>query len=163
MNQPTFSSRHTGNYTVKVPKPSGIGLHLNSIVNAMQLGSGSTVSLQSAQRGSLSILGKKSVSTMSCHSSKNCSISLNGAEGISVSSDDSRHDGVASIPASSSTSLSPYGVKHFNDSLEPKPIELQPSPGDKRKSVSEIADSVDDFSPSSPKKKRHAHAHHHPQ
>lgn len=125
----------------------------------MQLGSGSTVSLQSAQRGSLSILGKKSVSTMSCHSSKNCSISLNGAEGISVSSDDSRHDGVASVPASSSTSLSPYGVKHFNDSFEPKPVELQPSPGDKRKSVSEIADSVDDFSPSSPKKKRHAHAH----
>lgn len=52
--------RNTLNSSIKIPKPSGIGLHLNSIVNAVQAGSSAIIiNVKAAPWGEFSVLGKK--------------------------------------------------------------------------------------------------------
>lgn len=50
---------NTLNSSIKLPKPSGIGLHLNSILNTVQAGSGAIINLKAAQWGEFSVLGDK--------------------------------------------------------------------------------------------------------
>lgn len=52
--------RNTLNSSIKIPKPSGFGLHLNSIVNAVQAGSSATIiNVKAAQWGEFSFLGQR--------------------------------------------------------------------------------------------------------
>lgn len=152
--KPMFSLQNSGNDNIKASKRSGIGLHLNSIVNSMQMGSGAKFSMESAERGTFGGLGKKSIPITNCHLSKNCSISSN-VEGVSMRSNDSSQDTHCSI-AASSASLSPYSMKPLYETVILKPVELQSNPSNKRMANSETSDSYEDFCLSSPKKKRQA-------
>ncbi|KAL0323932.1 UNVERIFIED_CONTAM: protein tesmin/TSO1-like CXC 2 [Sesamum calycinum] len=122
------------NSTIKIPKPSGIGLHLNSIVNAVQAGSTAVVHVKSAQRGNFSIRGKKSVPIINSHLSDNSISSsvFSPPENVSASNDDKRCESLASPAANSAASLSTYIVKPSDNSIL-DPVEDQSTPGNKRK------------------------------
>ncbi|CAK9149193.1 unnamed protein product, partial [Ilex paraguariensis] len=152
MTQPTFlafSPRNDGTCSSKVSKPSGIGLHLNSIVNAMPAGFGAIASIKSAERGYLSVRGKKSVSMINRHRSENlenCLISSNVVESTTGSKEDGRHESHPSVAASTARSLSHYSVQPLTNDVLLKPIEQQATAcGDKRKSNSGHADSLEEF------------------
>ncbi|MCD7468953.1 hypothetical protein HAX54_007513 [Datura stramonium] len=156
LTQLASSSVNSESLAVKVPKPSGIGLHLNSIVNGMEAGSGATVSVKSTERGNLSIRGKKLTSMMNCHPSKNlrnCLISSNVVGSNLTSGDnDGRHESYASNAESVAASLSLNNATPLNEIMLLKPTEHTPS--HKRKFNSEHIDSTMDYNQSSPKKKR---------
>ncbi|KAK4730207.1 hypothetical protein R3W88_023195 [Solanum pinnatisectum] len=156
LTQLVSSSVNSESLNVKVSKPSGIGLHLNSIVNGMEAGSGVTVSVKSTQRGNLSIRGKKLTSMMSCHPSKNlknCLISSNVVGSNLTSGDnDGKHESYGSDAESVAASLSLNNAKPLNDTVLLKPTEHTPS--NKRKFNSEHIDSNMDYNQSSPQKKR---------
>ncbi|GER45135.1 tesmin/TSO1-like CXC domain-containing protein [Striga asiatica] len=120
--------RNRVNSTIKTPKPSGIGLHLNSIINAVQAGSGSKVNLRSAH--TFSIAGKKSMHVNESHpvDSSNYSSMLPPVENVSASTDDNRHGRVTSC-----RSVSTYIAEPSNDSIILNPLEDQSTPGIKRK------------------------------
>ncbi|KAL0330840.1 UNVERIFIED_CONTAM: protein tesmin/TSO1-like CXC 2 [Sesamum angustifolium] len=117
------------NSTIKIPKPSGIGLHLNSIVNAVQAGSTAVVHVKSAQRGNFSIRGKKSVPIINSHLSDNSISSsvFSPPENVSASTDDKRCESLASPAANSAASLSTYIVKPSDNSIL-DPVEDQSTP-----------------------------------
>ncbi|PHT40710.1 CRC domain-containing protein TSO1 [Capsicum baccatum] len=156
LTQLASSSVDSEKLTVKVPKPSGIGLHLNSIVNGMEAGSGATVSVKSTERGNLSICGKKLTSMVSCHPSKNmknCLISSNVVGSNLTSGDnDGRHESYVPNTESVSASFLLNNAKPLNDTVLLKPTEHTPS--HKRKFNSEHIDSPMDYNLSSPQKKR---------
>ncbi|KAM3218371.1 hypothetical protein P3L10_022901 [Capsicum annuum] len=156
LTQLASSSVDSEKLTVKVPKPSGIGLHLNSIVNGMEAGSGATVSVKSTERGNLSICGKKLTSMVSCHPSKNmknCLISSNVVGSNLTSGDnDGRHESYVPNTESVSASFSLNNAKPLNDTVLLKPTEHTSS--HKRKFNSEHIDSPMDYNLSSPQKKR---------
>ncbi|KAJ8531333.1 hypothetical protein K7X08_026767 [Anisodus acutangulus] len=171
MTQLASSSVNSESFTVKVPKPSGIGLHLNSIVNGMEAGSGATVSVKSTERGNLSIHGKKLTSMMSCHPSENmksCLISSNVVGSNLTSGDnDSKHVSYVSNAETVVASLSLNNTKPFYEPVVLKPTEhakpfyesvlskpTEHTPSNKRKFNSEHIDSPMDYNQSSPKKKR---------
>lgn len=156
LTQLVSSSVNSESLNVKVSKPSGIGLHLNSIVNGMEAGSGATVSVKSTERGNLNIRGKKLTSMMSCHPSKNlknCLISSN-VVGSNLTSDDNdgKHESYGSNVESVAASLSLNSAKPLNDTVLLKPTEH--TPNNKRKFNSEHTDSTVDYNQSSPQKKR---------
>lgn len=156
--QLTSSSDNFGSFAVKVPKPSGIGLHLNSIaMQAGSRGSRATVSVKSAERGNLSISGKKLMSMMSCHPSENlksCSISSNvvGSH-LTIGDNDGEHESYGTN-AESAASLHLNAAKPLNNTVLLKPTEHTIS--HKRKASAEYIDSPMDYNQSSPKKKRQA-------
>ncbi|XP_049377789.1 CRC domain-containing protein TSO1-like isoform X1 [Solanum stenotomum] len=156
LTQLVSSSVNSESLNVKVSKPSGIGLHLNSIVNGMEAGSGVTVSVKSTQRGNLSIRGKKLTSMMSCHPSKNlknCLISSNVVgSNLTIGDNDGKHESYGSDAESVAASLSLNNAKPLNDTVLLKPTEHTPS--NKRKFNSEHIDSNMDYNQSSPQKKR---------
>ncbi|KAF3680869.1 putative ammonium transporter 3 member 1-like [Capsicum annuum] len=147
LTQLASSSVDSEKLTVKVPKPSGIGLHLNSIVNGMEAGSGATVSVKSTERGNLSICGKKLTSMVSCHPSKNmknCLISSNVVGSNLTSGDnDGRHESYVPNTESVSASFSLNNAKPLNDTVLLKPTEHTSS--HKRKFNSEHIDSPMDY------------------
>ncbi|XP_055820591.1 protein tesmin/TSO1-like CXC 4 isoform X2 [Solanum dulcamara] len=156
LTQLVSSSVNTECLNVKVSKPSGIGLHLNSIVNGMEAGSGATVSVKSTEKGNLNIRGKKLTSMMSCHPSKNlknCLISSN-LVGSNLTSDDNdgKHESYGSNAESVAASLSLISAKPLNETVLLKPTEH--TPNSKRKFNSEHTDSTVDYNQSSPQKKR---------
>ncbi|CAN4127913.1 unnamed protein product [Withania somnifera] len=157
LTQLASSSVNSESLTVKVPKPSGIGLHLNSIVNGMEPGSGATVSMKSFERGNLSIHGKKLTSMLSCHPSKNLKsylISSNVVRSNLTSGDnDGEHESYVSNAESVAASLSLNNAKPLYAPVLLKPMEHTPS--HKRKFNSEHINSTMDYNQSSPKKKRH--------
>lgn len=156
LTQLASSSVNSESLTVKVPKPSGIGLHLNSIVNGMEAGSGATVCMKSTERGNLSIRGKKLTSMLSCHPSKNlknCLISSNVVGSNLTSGDnDGKHESYVSNAESVAASLSLNNAKPLYEPVLLKPMEHTPS--HKRKFNSEHINSPMDYNQSSPKKKR---------
>lgn len=156
LTQLVSSSVNSESLNVKVSKPSGIGLHLNSIVNGMEAGSGVTVSVKSTQRGNLSIRGKKLTSMMSCHPSKNlknCLISSNVVgSNLTIGDNDGKHESYGSDAENVAASLSLNNAKPLNDTVLLKPTEHTPS--NKRKFNSEHIDSNMDYNQSSPQKKR---------
>ncbi|OIT28825.1 PREDICTED: CRC domain-containing protein TSO1-like [Nicotiana attenuata] len=151
--QLTSSSDNFESFAVKVPMPSGIGLHLNSI--AMQAGSRAIVSVKSAERGNLSIPGKKLTSMMSPHPSENlksCSISSNVVGSHLTSGDNDGDHESYGTNAESAASLHLNDAKPLNNTVLLKPTEHTLS--HKRKSSSEYIDSPMNYNQSSPKKKR---------
>uniref|UniRef100_M1C4F7 Cysteine-rich polycomb n=1 Tax=Solanum tuberosum TaxID=4113 RepID=M1C4F7_SOLTU len=139
LTQLVSSSVNSESLNVKVSKPSGIGLHLNSIVNGMEAGSGVTVSVKSIQRGNLSIRGKKLTSMMSCHPSKNlknCLISSNVVgSNLTIGDNDGKHESYGSDAEIVAASLSLNNAKPLNDTVLLKPTEHTPSNKRKKKTL----------------------------
>ncbi|CAN4076811.1 unnamed protein product [Withania somnifera] len=156
LTQVASSSVNSESLTVKIPKPSGIGLHLNSIVNGMEAGSGATLCMKSTERGNLSICGKKLTSMLSCHPSKNlknCLISSNVVGSNLTSGDnDGKHESYVSNAESVAASSSLNKAKPLYEPVLLKPVEHTPS--QRRKFNSENINSPMDYNQSSPKKKR---------
>ncbi|KAH6837101.1 Tesmin/TSO1-like CXC domain-containing protein [Perilla frutescens var. hirtella] len=139
------------NNTVNIPKPSGIGLHLNSIVNVLQAGSSAIVHTKSAQSFNFSIRGKKSTPTINSHlsdRSKNSSV-FTSAENVSACTDDREPKIHASAVVNSVTSLSTVINKPSNN-----PVDDQSAHGDKSVYTNIETDGISEEFKSNPKKKR---------
>ncbi|XP_042001764.1 protein tesmin/TSO1-like CXC 2 isoform X2 [Salvia splendens] len=147
-NQPLYPQSR--NDTVNIPKPSGIGLHLNSIINVLQAGSGAIVHTKSAQTFNFSIQGVKSAHTINSHlsdASKSSAV-FSPVENVSACTDDSGpkiHDSAA---VNSVTSLPSVITESSN-----RPVANQSAQGNKRVytniNTNEISEELD----SNPKKK----------
>ncbi|RVX19546.1 hypothetical protein CK203_005267 [Vitis vinifera] len=135
--------QNSGNSSLAGSKPSGIGLHLNSIVNAVPMGFSSTTSLKVEEKDYSSAWRISD------------SIPSNVIEN-SAGTEDRRNENKASIAMSSATSQSSHGLEPSKDPLLLKPIELHEIPCDKRKFNSEHMDSLEEFNQPSPKKRRQA-------
>lgn len=133
--------QNSGNSSLAGSKPSGIGLHLNSIVNAVPMGFSSTTSLKVEEKDYSSAWRISD------------SIPSNVIEN-SAGTEDRRNENKASIAMSSDTSQSSQGLEPSKDHLLLKPIELHEIPCDKRKFNSEHMDSLEEFNQPSPKKRR---------
>jgi hypothetical protein len=134
-----FSANISGKCPVAVSKPSGIGLHLNSIVNTLPMGSGASGPIMSHH------LVENKIS---------CSKLSNLVERVSLTAGDGVLQTKASLATSSTTSESFHNMESFNNL---QPPEHQVTPHNKRRFSSEHAGNFEDFSPSSPKKKRHVY------
>ncbi|KHG19476.1 hypothetical protein F383_23962 [Gossypium arboreum] len=87
-----------GNSSLTVLKPSGIGLHLNSIVNATSMGQGGTASMKLAQ-------AIKSTSTTSCQTTENIDNCSDAFEKVSTPQEGALEQKVCTIAGSASESL----------------------------------------------------------
>ncbi|KAM3711469.1 hypothetical protein ACJW31_01G110500 [Castanea mollissima] len=148
-----YPPQYSGNSPLSISKPSSIGLHLNSIVNAVPVTCGATARLKLAE-DYMGVQGMKSASVMNFHSlekTKSCLISSNVVEKIAFIAEDARYKIKSSIAASSALCESPHTTEPSNLL---KPIEYDTTPHDKRKLNSEEVDSNEEYSQVSPKKKR---------
>ncbi|GAA0146203.1 hypothetical protein LIER_36273 [Lithospermum erythrorhizon] len=148
---PTLALPQTiGKPIVKRTKPSGFGLHLNSIINSVQCGT--TISMKSMGSGSFSIRGKSSsiIRIHSFESSRSCLLSCNEANQFlaKINTDRTRRDQAVAV-ASEAVSFS-YCSK-LGEVEASKPLE--PIPCDKRK-YSTSNSIIEELSQSSPKKRR---------
>ncbi|GMQ03166.1 hypothetical protein CsSME_00049074 [Camellia sinensis var. sinensis] len=149
LTQPIISvipPRNNGNPRSSISKPSGIGLHLNTIVNAKPMSCGVSGSMQSAEKGYLNVQDGKLVSNMDCHqpeSTKNSSILSNVREKLPVSSEDCSHETQVSVATSYLPSQYLQIVKSSTDIAPLKQIEYETTLCDKRKSISKHAHAVD--------------------
>lgn len=130
--------RSTGKSRLTVSKPSGIGLHLNSIVNAASVVRGAT-SIKLADR----YMGVHPMNSASVNV-RLCPNSLNVVEKDSAGAVDWRNETEASVAASSATTQSPHSVEFEHHG----PIH------ERRISDSYSADSYEECNQSSPKMKR---------
>lgn len=108
------------NNTVNIPKPSGIGLHLNSIVNVLQAGSSAIVHVKSARNCNFSIREKKSTHTSNSHISdrlKGSSV-VTLPENVVECADDTGPKTHASVVVKSDTSLSTVTMQSSNNSVD---------------------------------------------
>ncbi|CAI9094523.1 OLC1v1030277C1 [Oldenlandia corymbosa var. corymbosa] len=146
-----FSPPKNGNHNTIVPKPSGIGLHLNSII-AKQKDSASKFSRKS-EVDSFDGLGKKSISVTSSHLYKNYSISSDVGGGSSFTNNRNVCDTPA--PIDGNPAKSSYNIKPFFEPVILKPkIQLQTNSLDKGQHDSETFNDLGNSVQSSPKKKR---------
>lgn len=137
--------RYGGNSPSTVPKPSGIGLHLNSIVNAAPLVRSTTRNIKLTDHY-IGVKVMKSPSVTSSHLSDNvrcCSIPLNMVEKDSAGPED-RDESETSIAASSAVPQSPQTLV----------FERHGPTHEKRGFDAENADDYEECKQSSPKKKR---------
>lgn len=134
----TYLPQYRGNSPLTVPKPSGIGLHLNSIVSAVPLGHGAIADLKPAE-------GHMSSAVISCHSLESATTCP-----ISFIAEDGKDKSKSSVAASSAPSESPNSKEPLNLL---KPVEHHATPHDKRKFYSEHDESYE-YCQLSPKKKR---------
>lgn len=150
-----YPPQYSGSSPLSISKPSSIGLHLNSIVNAVPVTCGATARLKLAE-DYMGVQGMKSASVMNFHSlekMKSCPISSNVVEKIAFIAEDVRYKTKSSIAASSALCESPHTTEPSNLL---KPIEYDTTPHDKRKLNSEEVDSNEEYSQVSPKKKRYS-------
>lgn len=134
--------QNSGTSLLAVSKPSGIGLHLNSIVNTVPIGFTSAASQK---------LDEKNYASAQRMSD---SIPLIIKEKISAGTKDRRNKNKASIATCSATSESPHGIEPSKEPFLLKPIELHETPSDKRKFKSETVNSLEEFNQPSSAKKR---------
>lgn len=151
-NQPLYPQSR--NDTVNIPKPSGIGLHLNSIINVLQAGSGAIVHTKSAQTFNFSIQGMKSARTINSHlsdASKSSAV-FSPVENVSACTDESGpkiHDSAA---VNSVTSLPSVITESSN-----RPVANQSAQGNKRVYTNINPNGISEDLNSNPKKKRQAY------
>ncbi|KAH6774266.1 hypothetical protein C2S51_012670 [Perilla frutescens var. frutescens] len=115
---------NTLNSSIKIPKPSGIGLHLNSIVNTVQAGSGAIINVKAAQW-----------------------------ESVSATTDGNKRESNACVSADSATALSTHLIKPAINSVILNSKANKSNLGNKRKSTDEGSGLVV-INDSSSKKKR---------
>ncbi|KAJ7958753.1 Protein tesmin/TSO1-like [Quillaja saponaria] len=147
-----FLPRCSGNSPLAGSKRPGIGLHLNSIVNAVPLACATSTSMRLAE-DCMSVQSMKPASTMNSHvqNIQGCSISSNALTEASAGNEDERPETSALIAATSTISESPttmeplYLLNHFEN-----PATLH----DKRKLSSEHAESFEELNQPSPRKKK---------
>ncbi|XP_022751649.1 CRC domain-containing protein TSO1-like [Durio zibethinus] len=135
---------HVENSSLTVYKPSGVGLHLNSIVNAIPMGQGGTVSMNLAV-DSLGIQEIKSASIASCQSMENMQSQSDAFEKVSAAPQDGILEAKVSMIAGSAACESLHTVES---------IECHTTLSTKKKLSSEDGDSNEVFNHQSPKKKR---------
>ncbi|THF94976.1 hypothetical protein TEA_024796 [Camellia sinensis var. sinensis] len=152
LTQPMISHRNSGSKSA-VLKPSGIGLHLNSIINAMPIACGAIGSMKSAEKGYMNVEGRKLICQQPANT-KSGSILRNVREKVSASSEDGSYETQALAAITSLASQSSQIEKPSNDPALLKQGEYQTTPCDKGKSISKRADAVEELNRSSPKKKR---------
>ncbi|KAL7181967.1 hypothetical protein ACSBR1_040811 [Camellia fascicularis] len=152
LTQPMISHRNSGSKSA-VSKPSGIGLHLNSIINAMPIACGAIGSMKSAEKGYMNVEGRKLICQQPANT-KSGSILRNVREKVSASSEGGSYETQALVAITSLASQSSQIEKPSNDPALLKQGEYQTTPCDKRKSISKGADAVEELNRSSPKKKR---------
>ncbi|KAL3645875.1 hypothetical protein CASFOL_011055 [Castilleja foliolosa] len=150
-----LSSLETPSIPIKIPKPAGIGLHLNSIVNAVQVRPGSKVNVRSSRWGNLCIVGNKSMPVNEPHPSdySNSTSILPLEASVSAIIDDNMHGDHASVGVTSAMSMPTYSVKPSNDSIVYNSLEDQSTLGNKRKCIENVVAS-EEFNKSSAPKKR---------
>lgn len=138
----TLPPHNIGKSPFPVSKPSGIGLHLNSVVNTLPVGQISTASIESTP-------------IMSCHLVENkniCSKLSNLVEKVSITAEDNV---LETTNASLATSYTTSETFHTMESLDMlQPLKHQVTPCNKRKFNSEHADNFEEFNQLSLKKKR---------
>lgn len=143
------------NNAVNIPKPSGIGLHLNSIVNVLQAGSSAIVHVKSARNCNFSIREKKSTHTSNSHFSdrlKGSSV-FTLPENVVECADDTGPKTHASVVVKSDTSLSTVIMKSSNN-----PVDDQSAEGNKSVLYTNIeTDGISEEFKSNSKKKRQAY------
>lgn len=143
------------NNAVNIPKPSGIGLHLNSIVNVLQAGSSAIVHVKSARNCNFSIWEKKSTHTSNSHISdrlKGSSV-FTLPENVVECTDDTGPKNHASVVVESDTSLSTVIMKSSNN-----PVDDQSAEGNKSVLYTNIeTDGISEVFKSNSKKKRQAY------
>ncbi|KAG6772777.1 hypothetical protein POTOM_024197 [Populus tomentosa] len=100
-----FSANISGKSPVAVSKPSGIGLHLNSIVNTLPMGSGASGPIMSHH------LVENKIS---------CSKLSNSVERVSLTAGDRVLQTKASLATSSTTSESFHNMESFNNLQPPE-------------------------------------------
>lgn len=133
--------RNTNTY-IQIPKPSGIGLHLNSIVNAVQPGSGAIIHVKSAQRCKLSVRGMKSTPITISHLPD-----TSNSSSVFTTTED-----VPAIPLSTDI------VKTSNNSIILNPVDDQSTSGNKRMYSDIETDGYSEEFKSAPLAKRHAYS-----
>ncbi|XVE98584.1 hypothetical protein REPUB_Repub03eG0118500 [Reevesia pubescens] len=136
--------RHSGKSSLTVSKPSGIGLHLNSIVNAIPMARGGTASMKLAV-GSMGIQGIKSASITSCQSMENMESCSDAFEKVSAAPQDGTLEAKV-CPIAGSAAAESLGTMES--------IECHMTLNTKRKLSSEDGDSNEVFNKQSPQKKR---------
>lgn len=82
INKLTLHTPKFGRSSVAVYKPSGIGLHLNSLFNALPMGCGASASVKSADADSMFVQGKKSFCTTDFHSAENAGNSPTSSKAV---------------------------------------------------------------------------------
>ncbi|XVF34388.1 hypothetical protein REPUB_Repub18cG0055100 [Reevesia pubescens] len=130
--------------SVTVSKPSGIGLHLNSIVNAIPMARAGTASMKLAV-DSMGIQGIKSASITGCQSMENMESCSDAFEKVSAAPEDGMLEAKVCAIAGSAASESLCTMES---------IECHTTLKTKRKLSSEDGDSNEVFNQQSPKKKR---------
>lgn len=148
---PTFSPQCNGSF--KGSKPSGIGLHLNSIVNAMPHDGAAFTGMKLADTGTDSH-GGKSVTIVSCRNAEDLKkdlISSNMDEKISVGNKCERHERNAPIPADSLPPGSPSSIEPTHLSIH---VEHPAYVNDELKLISVGDGRFEGSNQTSPKKKK---------
>ncbi|KAK4277150.1 hypothetical protein QN277_015192 [Acacia crassicarpa] len=149
----TFSPRCSESFPVKCSKPSGIGLHLNSIINAMPHGCAAFTGMRLAE-GCTGSQGGKSVTLLSCRNAEDLTrglISSEMDEQPLVGNKCERNERNASICTDSLPSESPSSLEPANLSiLVDHPARFQ----EERKSSSIGDGKFEDSNQTSPKKKK---------
>ncbi|XP_021277538.1 protein tesmin/TSO1-like CXC 4 [Herrania umbratica] len=130
--------------SLTVSKPSGIGLHLNSIVNAIPMGRGGTSSMKLAV-DSMGIQGIKSASLMSCQSTENMESCSDAFEKVLAAPQDGTLEAKACMIPGSAASESLCTMES---------IECHTTLHRKMEISSEHGDGNEMFNQHSPKKKR---------
>ncbi|OVA00486.1 CRC domain [Macleaya cordata] len=142
------SIQNSVNSSMKAPMPSGIGLHLNSIVNAATMRCDTAASTKFVEKS-------PSLTEHDLHEdSKSSSLPTRVVEKFSDNMDDDQQESLAIVRASSATFQSSHDVKLMNETLQLELIEHHMTPFDERKTVSENTDRFEEFNQSYPKKKR---------
>ncbi|CAA2956477.1 Hypothetical predicted protein [Olea europaea subsp. europaea] len=156
MAQHIVYARDRGNYSIKVPMPSGIGLHLNSIVSTMQVGAGETIIVRSSEKGNFSIRDEQQVTPVSSHlpDNSNNSTFLSVSESVLGSANDSTCDDDHASVAANSATLSTYDMEPLDNTVVCNLIQDQSAPVNKRKYNTGNADDAEEFNKSSPKRNR---------
>ncbi|KAK1382827.1 CRC domain-containing protein [Heracleum sosnowskyi] len=122
INKPTssmFNAPKFGRSSVAVSKPSGIGLHLNSIVNVLPMGYGASASVKSNDEDCMIVQGKKLLCTTDSHSTDdagNLPTSSKAVDGLLVRTEEMERRNCVSLVGTSSN-LCPRSTKPMHNPL----------------------------------------------
>ncbi|KAJ4956967.1 hypothetical protein NE237_013750 [Protea cynaroides] len=136
--------------------PTGIGLHLNSIVHSSASSTGVTASMKLVEESYVSVREQKSFYFINRDfqgDSMSSSLPLRMVGEISSNTDDGQQ-GQVMHGASSASYQSPHSMKAVKNSQQLKLMEHHLIPSHKRKSASKSADMLEELNQSSPKKGR---------